>query len=158
MWDESATAAHPTDCRSVDGMPDDLDRIPLAVVGAHLAGERLHHQLTERGAALIATTTTSPRYRFHVLDEPAPARPALERVSDGSSIEVEVWALDAAGFGTFVAGVAPPLAIGSVELADGTWVSGFVCESGGLAGATDVTEYGGWRSWRAAQDQQEPSM
>ena len=132
-------------------MADDPERIPLAVVGAHLAGERLHHQLTDRGAVLIAATTTSARYRFHVLDEPAPARPALERVADGASIEVEVWGLDPAGFGTFVAGVAPPLAIGSVELADGTWVSGFVCESGGLAAATDITRFGGWRAWRAAQ-------
>lgn len=132
-------------------MPRDARSIPLAVVGAHLAGERLHHQLTDRGAELVASTTRSPRYRFHLLDEPAPARPALERVdSGGAPIEVEVWALDAGGFGTFVAGVAPPLAIGSVELADGSWVSGFVCESGGLAGALDITEHGGWRAWRAA--------
>jgi allophanate hydrolase len=132
-------------------MPEDPDLIPLAVVGAHLAGERLHHQLSERRAVLIAATTTSARYRFHLLDEPSPARPALERVADGASIEVEVWGLGAAGFGTFVAGVAPPLAIGSVELADTTWVPGFVCESGGLAGATDITRFGGWRAWRAAQ-------
>jgi allophanate hydrolase len=132
-------------------VPPDTERIPLAVVGAHLAGERLHHQLTDRHAVLIAETTTSSRYRFHVLDEPAPARPALERVDDGgAAIELEVWGLDPAGFGTFVAGVDPPLAIGSVELADGAWVSGFVCESGGLVGATDITDFGGWRAWRVA--------
>ena len=133
-------------------MHDDVDRIALAVVGAHLSGERLHHQLADRRAALVAATSTSPRYRFHVLDEPAPARPALERVAlgEGASIELEVWALEPAAFGTFVAGVAPPLAIGSVELADGAWVSGFVCESGGLVGATDITRYGGWRAWQAS--------
>jgi allophanate hydrolase len=129
----------------------DSELIPLAVVGAHLEGERLHHQLTERDAVLVAATTTAPRYRFHVLDEPAPARPALERVdADGAAIEVEVWNLGPAEFGTFVAGIAPPLAIGSVELTDGTWVSGFVCESGGLAGATDITRHRGWRAWRVS--------
>lgn len=132
-------------------MLDDTARIPLAVVGAHLAGERLHHQVTDRDGVLIAATTTAPSYRFHVLDENAPARPALERVaSGGAAIEVEVWGIEPAGFGTFVAAIAPPLAIGSVELDDGSWVSGFVCESGGLAGATDITRYGGWRAWRSA--------
>jgi len=32
-------------------------------------------------------------------------------------------------------------------LMDGRWLSGFVCESYGLADAQNVTAYGGWRNW-----------
>ena len=34
-------------------------------------------------------------------------------------------------------------------LEDGGEVSGFLCEPTGLAGAQDISAYGGWRAWRA---------
>jgi allophanate hydrolase len=37
-----------------------------------------------------------------------------------------------------------------VELADGSWHHGFLCEPHALAGAEDITAYGGWRAYRAA--------
>lgn len=121
-------------------------RVPLAVVGAHLEGQPLHHQLADRGATLVARTTTSPSYLLHALDT-EPAKPGLERVDAGRGrrIEVEVWSLDRAAFGSFVSEVPPPLAIGKVELEDGSWVPGFVCESIALRGARDITASGGWR-------------
>ena len=61
-----------------------------------------------------------------------------------------MWSLDDAALGALTAGVAPPLGIGSVELADGRWVKGFICESHGLADATDITKHGGWRAHLAA--------
>jgi allophanate hydrolase len=122
--------------------------VPLAVVGAHLSGERLNHLLTDRGGSLVQRGTTAPAYRLHRLDLPGPARPGLERVErDGQPIALEVWSLPAAGFAAVVAEVPPPLAIGAVELADGSWVRGFVCEPIGLRGATDITQYGGWRAY-----------
>jgi len=57
-----------------------------------------------------------------------------------------VWRLPAAGFGTFVDGVPLPLAIGRVELADGTWAAGFLALPDGLDGARDITDAGGWRA------------
>lgn len=130
------------------------DRLPLAVVGAHLAGQPLHHQLADRNATLVAATTTAPRYRLHALAT-EPPKPGLVRVGpgheeEGATIEVEVWELDPADFGTFVAEVPPPLAIGTIELADDTWVSGFVCEPWALEGAPDITGFGGWRAYRAS--------
>ncbi len=120
----------------------------LAVVGAHLSGQPLNHQLTDNGAVLRERTTTAPRYRLHRLPGDAPLRPALERVAEGGrAIVVEVWELDDAGLGRLTAAVPPPLAIGSLELADGSWVRGFVCELGGLAGAEDISEHGGWEAW-----------
>ncbi|WP_426573844.1 amidase family protein [Aquihabitans sp. McL0605] len=123
-------------------------RIHLAVVGAHLRGEPLNHQLTDQGAELVAATRTSLDYRLYRLQGGPPVRPGLERVgAGGRAIEVEVWAIDAAGLGRVVAAVAPPLGIGSVELADGRWVKGFICETRGLADATDITAHGGWRAY-----------
>jgi allophanate hydrolase len=119
--------------------------VPLAVAGLHLSGQPLNHQLTDRGARLVATTTTAPAYRLLRLDT-APVKPGLVRDDDaGAAIEVEVWELAAAQFADFVALVRPPLAIGALELADGSTVAGFVALPEGLAGATDITATGSWR-------------
>lgn len=118
----------------------------LAVAGAHLSGLPLHHELVERQARLQARTHTAERYLLHRLTDGT--RPALERVDvGGRAIEVEVYALALEEVGAFLSRVAPPLAIGSVELASGEWVHGFVCEPIGLATATDITAFGGWRSY-----------
>ena len=82
-----------------------------------------------------------------------PPKPGLVRVGavDGAgAVEVEVWELDAAGFGSFVDEIPAPLGIGRVQLADGTDVAGFLCEPIALDGAPDITAYGGWRAYRAA--------
>lgn len=137
--------------RLVPGTAATGARVLLSVVGAHLRGQPLNGLLVDRGAELVATTTTAPRYRLHRLAGGAVARPALERVErGGAAIEVEVWSLDPAGFGAVVAEVPAPLGIGSLELADGSWTKGFVCELGGLAGAEDITAHGGWRAYLAA--------
>ncbi|MEZ5412095.1 MAG: allophanate hydrolase [Acidimicrobiales bacterium] len=130
----------------------------LVVVGAHLEGQPLNGQLTDLGGTLVARTATAPWYRLWAL--PDGRRPALERLGDGvgaagaaggAAIEVEVWALPTAAIGAFAAGIAPPLGLGTVVLADGGGRLGFVCEAGGLVGATDITAHGGWRPWLAAR-------
>jgi allophanate hydrolase len=125
-------------------------RTHVAVVGAHLRGQPLNPELTERGGELVATTTTSPRYRLFLLEGGPPLRPGLERVDEGGQpIDVEVWSLDDRGLGALTAGIPRPLGIGSVELVDGRWVKGFICEPGGLRDATDITHHGGWRTFLA---------
>ena len=119
------------------------------VVGAHLSGEPLNHQLLDLGARLVAVTTTAPAYRLFDLGT-TPARPGMVREpSGGAAIALEVWEFDAEGLGTFLPRVPAPLAIGSVELADGSTVLGFQCESYALHGARDITEFGGWKAYRA---------
>jgi allophanate hydrolase len=54
-------------------------------------------------------------------------------------------------FGSFVAGIPAPLGIGKVELADGRWLSGFICDEFGLAQAKNISEYGSWREWLASR-------
>ena len=124
-------------------------RTRLAVVGAHLSGQPLNHQLLDLGARLVAATTTAPAYRLFDLGT-TPARPGMVRVaSGGAAIELEVWELDAPGLGAFVPRVPAPLVIGSVEIADGSVVLGFLCEPHALSDARDITEFGGWRAYRA---------
>ena len=125
--------------------------VELAVVGAHLAGEPLHHQLVELDAVAVAATTTTTDYRLYALAGTEPAKPGLVRVrTGGAAIAVEVYRLTLEAFGRFVAAVPPPLAIGTVRLASGRDVNGFVCEPVGTEGALDITAFGGWRSYRAS--------
>ena len=125
--------------------------IVVAVVGAHLSGLPLNHQLTSRGASLVEATHTAPQYRLYALPNTAPPKPGLRKVGlGGAAIAVELWAMTLAAFGAFVAEVPPPLGIGTLELADGRSVKGFVCEPHALDDATDITSYGGWRAYLAA--------
>ena len=121
--------------------------VKVAVCGAHMRGLPLNGQLVDRGAKLVRATRTAPRYRLYALPGGPPARPGMVRVETGNAIEVEVWELPMSAFGSFVDGVPPPLAIGTVELADGESVKGFVCESYGVANGADITELGGWRRY-----------
>ena len=127
-----------------------IDEIPLAVVGAHLSGQPLNGQLTALRARLLRTTHTTDSYRLHALAGTVPPKPGLVRgvPGTGAAIEVEVWALTPAAFGAFVAAIPPPLGIGTLELADGSAVKGFICEPAALAGAKDITAFGGWRTYR----------
>ena len=132
-------------------LPAAAPSVPVAVVGAHLAGMPLHGQLVERRCRFVERSTTAPHYRLYALPDTQPPKPGLARVADaGVAIEVEVYDMPAAALGSFLALIPHPLGLGSVQLADGRWVKGFICEGIALAGATDISAHGGWRAWRAA--------
>ncbi|WP_329114697.1 allophanate hydrolase [Streptomyces sp. NBC_01465] len=121
----------------------------IAVVGAHLTGEPLNPQLLSLGAQFDSTTTTAPTYRLYALPT-TPPKPGLVRTTpdNGATVETELWHLPPQGLGALVAALPRPMAIGAVELADGTTVPGFLCEPAALEGAEDITSYGGWRAYR----------
>ena len=122
--------------------------VKVAVVGAHLSGQPLNGQLVERNARLVETTRTSTGYRLYALAGTSPAKPGLVFDGDGpGAIEVELWEIDETDFGSFVALVPAPLSIGTVTLADGRTVKGFLCEAHATEGAEDITAFGGWRAW-----------
>ncbi|HEY4403535.1 MAG TPA: allophanate hydrolase [Xanthobacteraceae bacterium] len=125
----------------------------IAVVGAHLAGMPLNGELKSLGARLLEATSTAADYRLYALAGIHPAKPGLLRVAQGAGhkIEIEIWALPAEHFGGFVAAIPPPLSIGTIRLADGRGVQGFLVESEALAGACDISSFGGWRAYLAAQ-------
>ncbi len=119
--------------------------VKIAVVGAHLSGLSLNHQLIEREGRRIALTRTAPSYRLYALADGK--RPGLVRSDDGAAIEVEVWELPMRHYGSFVAAIAPPLGIGPVLLESGECVQGFLCEAYSVTGLQDITRYGGWRAY-----------
>ncbi|MCC6538577.1 MAG: allophanate hydrolase [Bryobacterales bacterium] len=127
--------------------------VPVAVLGAHLAGQPLNHQLTSRGARLVKTCRTAAHYRFYALRSTQPPKPGLvmEPGFSGPGIEVEIWAVPEDAFGSFVAEVPPPLAIGNAQLDTGEWVKCFVCEPHAVAGSTEITGLGGWRAYLATR-------
>ena len=141
-------------------MPDapELDQSPrpslvrLAVVGAHLSGMPLNWQLSSRNARLVRATRTAPLYRLYAMAGQIPPKPALVHTGpEGGSIELEIYELDMSAFGSFVAEVPAPLAIGSVSPEDGSVVRGFVAEPRALTGALDITTHGGWRTYLASR-------
>ncbi|HZF22454.1 MAG TPA: allophanate hydrolase [Burkholderiales bacterium] len=128
------------------------DSVRVAVVGAHLSGLPLNHQLTGRGARLEKPARTTARYRLFALPGTTPPKPGMVRDADkGSVIDVEVWRLPVAEYGSFVAGIPSPLGIGQVELDDGEWVQGFLCESWAVNGAEEISHLGGWRAYLASK-------
>ena len=129
-----------------DGAPQ---TVRVAVVGAHLFGMPLNWQLTDRGAVLAQRTRTAAQYRLYALAGTVPPKPGMVRVpaGQGSAIEVEVWEMPVSEYGSFVALIPWPLGIGTIELADGSSVQSFVCESLALEGAEDISHFGGWRAF-----------
>ena len=125
--------------------------LPLAVVGAHLSGLPLNHQLLERGARMRRRATTAPHYRLYALPGTTPPKPGLLRVPGrGHAIELEVWDMPLAQLGSFLALVPSPLGLGSIELDGGERVHGFLCEPCALEGAQDISHHGGWRAYLAS--------
>ena len=127
-----------------------MEKVRLAVVGAHLKDMPLHWQLTSREAEFVGAFETARSYRLYALADSTPPKPALVHSDDGAQIAVEVYELDVAAFGSFVAEVPAPLAIGTVTLSDGSSVKGFVAEPRATVGAQDITHLGGWREFIAS--------
>jgi allophanate hydrolase len=123
--------------------------VRLAVVGAHLSGMPLNYQLTERAAVFVEATQTADDYRLYALPGTVPPKPGLIRGVDGAAIQVELWDMPVEAFGSFVALIPAPLGIGTLQLADGREVKGFICESWAATGALDITHFGGWRAYMA---------
>ncbi len=124
--------------------------VQLAVVGAHLSGMALNHELVSLGARLVRAVRTSARYRLYALPT-TPPKPGLVRGDAGRAVEAEIWEMSATAFGRFVAAIPPPLGIGTLELEDGSQVKGFLCEAVAVRDASDITHHGGWRRYVAAR-------
>src|SRR5882724_7078060 len=126
------------------------DEIAIAVVGAHLSGMALNGELQTLNGCLLEAATTAPDYKLYALDT-TPPKPGMLRVDagTGTAIKLELWALSAAAFGKFVAAIPPPMAIGTIRLADGRDVKGFMVEPIAAEGARDISKFGGWRAFMA---------
>ncbi len=136
----------------VRALPASRRTVKLAVCGAHLSGLPLNWQLTQLGATLDRVTKTAPTYKLYALPGTTPPKPGLIRVAEGGApIEVEVWNVPVAGYGHFVSNIPAPLGIGTITLDDGSSVQSFLCEAIAVQGARELTHFGGWRAFLAAQ-------
>ncbi|MFG3695327.1 allophanate hydrolase [Stutzerimonas stutzeri] len=124
------------------------DRARLVVCGAHLDGLPLNWQLKQRGGRLLETTRSAAAYKLYALAGGPPFRPGMVRVAEGgAAIDVEVWEIPSSELGSFLTGIPAPLGLGKVQLTDGRWETGFICEAYGLENSVDITELGGWRAY-----------
>lgn len=130
--------------------PATVPMMKIAVCGAHMEGLALHWQLSDRKARFVQRTLSAPCYRLYLLPANGriPDRPGMVRVSEGgAAIELEVWEIPQSTMGSFLVGIASPLGLGRVQLADGTTVCGFVCEGLISESAMEITSHGSWRKW-----------
>jgi allophanate hydrolase len=120
----------------------------LAVFGAHLRGQPLHHQLVDLGAAYEGRIHTSDAYRLMALDT-TPPKPGLvrRRPHAGAPIAGELYRLAPAALGTLLATLPPPMTLTAVELADGRWVTGFGCTQDAADAAIDITHHHSWPAY-----------
>ncbi len=143
-----ATGRAPTPSSIPLEWPARAGTVRLAVVGAHLNGMPLNHELSERAASFVRACNTAPHYRLYALPGTVPPKPGLIRVEqDGATIAVEVWELSTAAFGDFVSRIPAPLGIGTLTLDDGEMVKGFLCEGFAIKNSDDITQFGGWRAY-----------
>jgi allophanate hydrolase len=120
----------------------------LAVAGAHRRGHPLHSQLVALGATYSETAWTAAAYRMYALDGAGPRRPGLVRVdSGGEAIEVELFVIPVEMLGTLLTQIQAPLGLGTLTLADGRSVSGFLCEAYVATTAPDITKFGSWPAY-----------
>lgn len=151
-------------------LPFQESTVMLCVVGAHLRSQPLNWQLLAAGARFVEPTRTTADYRLYALAGTSPAKPGLIRVGPGerpgAAIDVELWELPTRTFGQFVADIPSPLGIGTVQLADGRQVKGFICEAAAVYSsahlspelASDITVHGGWLAHLAAQAANTPPV
>jgi allophanate hydrolase len=134
-----------------DSVPDLIgaeERMDLLVCGAHMRGLALNNQLLELGGRFVEEVSTAPIYRCYALTALNPPRPGLiEDASQGASIAAERWSLPTAAIGKLLSQIAPPLGLGTLTLADGTQVKGFICAGLEATGAAEITPLGGWRAY-----------
>ncbi len=129
--------------------PASRPSIEIAVVGAHLKGMPLHHQIQNSTCKWIETTVTAKEYRLFALANTQPPKPGLVRVEEegGKAIEVEVYQMPLDQVGEFLKQIPEPLGLGSIKLKSGRFVKGFICEPIGFLGAKEISEFGGWRGY-----------
>jgi len=108
----------------------------------------LHSQLTERHAHLVKSCKSAKSYRLFALPNTTPPKPGLVKsMSNGSAIDLEVYAMPVSEVGSFLGLIPAPLGLGNIELDDGTWVKGFICEPYAIEGAKDISDLGGWKAY-----------
>lgn len=131
-------------------VPPVTEPVALAVAGAHLRGQPLHHRLVGADCRLLARTTTAPLYRCVALDTGGLTVPALYPSEQGLPFEVEVYEIPRAYLRVLKEAAVPGLTIGEMRLADGRQVSGYRADPTIAPAGPDISHHGGWRAYLAS--------
>lgn len=128
----------------------DPDTLSILLFGAHMAGLPLNSQVQALGGEFVGVVKTAPRYKMIYLPEPAPHRPGIIREPYGGvSIQAEEWRFPTSSLGALLGSIAQPLGLGQIELSNGRYCHGFLCEAAAAVGAKNISSSGGWRGFLA---------
>ncbi len=122
----------------------------LAVNGTLMRGLKLNASMVAARATFVRETTTEPAYRLWTINDD---HPAMVRATDGKGarVAVEVWSVPAVELAGILLNEPPGLTVGKVRLDDGTTVLGVLGEPALVEGQREITRYGGWRAYVAAE-------
>lgn len=132
-----------------DPAPDDGD-VMLAINGTLMRGLKLNPNMIAAGATFVREDMTVADYRLWTINDD---HPAMIRMTDGSGVPVavEIWAVPSDGLAGILLKEPPGLSIGKVVLANGETVLGVLGEPALVEGQREITAFGGWRAYVAAE-------
>ena len=127
-------------------MENNQEYMEIAVVGLHLSGQPLNHQLTTLDSRLKRSCKTSAEYKMYVLKDAKGEKPGLIRLKTdgGVMFKLEIWEIPLQNVGKFISMIPQPLGIGTLNLEDGTQVKGFICEPCVMDDSEDISQFSGW--------------
>ena len=126
-----------------------MERILLAVNGTLMRGLELNPNMLAVGATFVREDHTAACYRLFSIGDRHPAM--LRTTGDGARVALEVWEVPAEGISQILLNEPPGLAIGKVQLDDGSIVLGVLGEPFLCEGQREITALGGWRAYIAAR-------
>ena len=126
-----------------------MDKTLLAVNGTLMRGLELNPNMLAVGATFAREDLTDPNYRIWSIDDRHPAM--LRTPGAGAPVALELWDVPLSGLAKILLNEPPGLSIGKVVLRDGSIVLGVLGEPFLCEGRRDITAFGGWRAYIAAQ-------
>jgi gamma-glutamylcyclotransferase (GGCT)/AIG2-like uncharacterized protein YtfP len=127
--------------------------VSLAVNGTLMRGLELNPNLLAVGATFLREDSTVPAYRLFSIGD---RHPGMYRVATGGiSVAVEVWTVPAEGLASILIKEPAGLSIGKVKLMSGEEMLGVLAEPILCDGQREISQFGGWRAYRAAVERGE---
>ena len=124
--------------------------VSLAVNGTLMRGLELNPNLLAVGATFLSEAQTVPAYRLFSIGA---RQPGMYRVgSGGISVAVEVWSVPVEGLASILIKEPAGLSIGKVMLVSGEEMLGVLAEPILCEGQREISQFGGWRGYRAAAE------
>ena len=128
--------------------------LSVAVVGLHLSGQPLNHQLISLNSSFIRSCKTAACYALYLVEDEKGRKPALVKLPHnqvGNQFELEIWDIPMKNVGQFLSAIPSPLGLGTLFLDDGSCVHGFICEPRVIAESRNISSFSGWKTFLASE-------